>query len=161
MNLVSMTSVLFVVSSAPAWAISCAGQQRGAPRQDLNGDVRERLIGAWRLASLEEPGADGQLHRAECTGSLVFTRDGHMAVQVMYQRPQPDGSSVYASGGSEASFGTFDLDERARTFTFRVEGALVRSLIGKDLPRAFALSDNRLTVSSTKPTEHWRVVWER
>jgi hypothetical protein len=161
MNLVSMTSVLFVVSSVLAGAISCAGQQRGAPQQDLNGDVRARLAGAWRLASLEEPDAGGSLRRVECTGSLVFTRDGRMAVQVMYRSPQPEGSSAYAKSGYEASFGTFDVDERARTFTFHVEGALVRSLIGRELPRIFELSEDRLVVTSTNPAEHWRVIWER
>jgi hypothetical protein len=43
---------------------------------------------------------------------------------------------------------------------FHVEGALVRSLIGKDLPRSFESSGNQLIVKSTRPEEHWRVTWE-
>ena len=38
---------------------------------------RERFVGAWRLAWLEEPGADGKVHRADCTGLFVFTGDGY------------------------------------------------------------------------------------
>jgi len=38
---------------------------------------------------------------------------------------------------------------------------LVRSLIGKDLLRAFDISGKRMIVKSARPDEHWRVVWER
>ena len=48
---------------------------------------RERFVGAWRLAWLEEPGADGKVHRADCTGQFVFTSDGYASVQVMYRSP--------------------------------------------------------------------------
>ncbi|MBV8970478.1 MAG: lipocalin-like domain-containing protein [Verrucomicrobia bacterium] len=118
---------------------------------------------AWRLAWLEEEGADGNVHRADCTGLLDYTRDGHMSVQVMYRDPQAhqSGSAQYAQGGYEASFGSYEVDERAHTFTFHVEGALVRSLIGKDLTRVFELSGNRMTVKAANPTELWRVGWER
>jgi hypothetical protein len=137
--------------------------------QDRSRDdgIRGRLVGAWRLAWLEEQGADGKIHRADCTGLLVYTRDGHMSVQVMYRNPQANSQAPtsaapvqYAQGGYEASFGTYEIDERAHTFTFHVEGALVRSLIGKDLPRAFELSGKQLIVKSTHPDEHWRVAWE-
>ena len=66
----------------------------------------------------------------------------------------------YAQGGYEASFGRYQIDETTRTFTFHVEGAMVRSLIGKDLPRSFDFSGNQLVVKSTNPNEHWRVAWE-
>jgi hypothetical protein len=95
---------------------------------------------------------------------LVYSRDGHMSVQVMEQDPHaqaPSGPEQYSQGGYEASYGTYQVDERAHTFIFHVEGALVRTLIGKDLPRAYELSENQLIVKSTRSDEHWRVVWER
>ena len=137
--------------------------------------MRERFTGAWRLAWLEEQGPDGTIHRADCTGLLVFTRDGHMSVQVMYRNPQnnsqtksQDSSQIttnaapaqYAQGGYEASFGTYEIDERAHHFTYHVEGALVRTLIGKDLRRVFEFSGRQLMVKSSSPDEHWRVAWE-
>ncbi len=128
-----------------------------------NGSIQERFVGAWRLASLEQEGADGKIHKSDSTGLLVFTRDGHISVQVMDRNPQTQtaaGPELYSQGGYEASFGTYQIDESARTFTFHVEGALVRTLIGKDLPRAFEFSGKQLIVKSTRPDEHWRVVWE-
>jgi hypothetical protein len=133
--------------------------------QDRGGNegIRGRFVGAWRPAWLEGEGADGKIHRADSTGLLVFTRDGHMSVQVMERNPQaqtPAGPEQYSQGGYEASFGTYEIDESTHTFTFHVEGALVRSLIGKDLPRAFEFSGRQLLVKSTRPEEHWRVAWE-
>jgi Lipocalin-like domain len=125
--------------------------------------IRERFIGAWRLVSLEAPGPDGKIHRADSTGMFVFTRDGHASVQVMERNPQPQahaGPEQYSQGGYEATFGTYQVDENARTFTFHVEGALVRTLIGKDLPRSFEFSGKQLIVKSTRPEEHWKVTWE-
>ena len=134
-------------------------------RQDRAGDdgIRNRFVGAWRLAWLEEQGADGKIHRADCTGLFVFTRDGHTSVQVMYRNPQAGtqaGPVHYAQGGYEASFGTYQIDERARTFTYHVEGALVRTLIGKDFTRVYEFSGQQLIVKSPDPNEHWRVAWE-
>jgi len=135
----------------------------GSQERADNQGILDRLNGAWRLVWLEEPDADGKVHRADCTGLLVYTRDGHMSVQVMYRNPHTGGQAglvQYAQGGYEASFGTYQINENAHTFTFHVEGAMVRTLIGKDLPRVFELSGNQLIVKSTNPDEHWRVAWE-
>jgi len=139
----------------------------GQNRADSDG-FRDRFVGAWRLAWLEEEGADGKIHRPDCTGLLVYTRDGHISVQVMYRNPPANPLAAtkaapvqYSQGGYEASFGTYEIDESTHTFTFHVEGALVRTLVGKDLPRAFEFAGNQLIVMSTHPDEHWRVAWER
>lgn len=134
--------------------------------QDGTGDAnaRHKFIGAWRLAWLERSGADGKVHRVDCTGLFVFTPDGHASVQVMERNPQAQPASApqqYSAGGYEASWGVYRVDEGAHTFTFHIEGALVRSLIGKDLPRAYEFSGNQLIVKSTRSEEHWRVAWER
>jgi hypothetical protein len=86
-----------------------------------------------------------------------------MSVQVMERSPQPQahaGPEQYSQGGYEATFGTFEIDESAHTFTFHVEGALVRTLIGKDLPRSFEFSGKQLIVKSTSADEHWKITWE-
>ena len=126
--------------------------------------ARDRLVGPWRLIELDQPGPDGKLHRVPSSGMFVFTRDGHLSVQVMDRepnQPKPAGPQQYSQGGYEASYGSYTVDEQAHTFTFHIEGALVRSLIGKDLLRAFEISGNRMIVTSARPDEHWRVVWER
>jgi hypothetical protein len=126
--------------------------------------TRQRFIGACGLVSLEAWGPDGKIHKADSTGLFVFTRDGHASVQVMERNPLPQaasGSEQYSHGGYEASFGRYEVDENFHTFTFHVEGALVRNLIGKDLPRSFEFSGKQLIVKSTQPEEHWKVTWEQ
>ncbi len=141
--------------------LTALAQSRSDGR-DRSEDLRDRFVGAWRLVWLEEPGADGTVHKADCTGLLIYTRDGHMSVQVMYSNPQTGsqaGPVQYAQGGYEASFGRYDIVD-GHTFTFHVEGALVRTLIGKDLKRVYKFSGNQLIVHSPDPNEHWRVAWE-
>jgi hypothetical protein len=152
-----LIGVVFLFIGMTVMTLS-GSQDRGG-----NKSMQNRFVGAWRLAGLEGEGAEGKIHRADSTGLLVFTRDGHMSVQVMELNPQPQtsaGPEQYSQGGYEASFGTYEIDESTHTFTFHVEGALVRTLIGKDLPRAFEFSGKQLIVESTRPDEHWRVAWE-
>jgi Lipocalin-like domain len=154
-KLLSLGVVFFLISITTT---TLSSQGRGG-----SDGIQERFVGAWRLASLEQEGADGKLHKADSTGLLVFTRDHHMSVQVMERNPQaqtPAGPERYSQGGYEASFGTYEIDERVHSFTYHVEGALVRTLIGKDLTRAFEFSGKQLIVKSSSPDEHWRVAWE-
>jgi hypothetical protein len=144
--------LFFATASIPMLAQLSGAHQSGG--QKLDG----RFVGAWRLVSLEQPGTDGKLQKADCTGMFVFSANGQVSVQVMYRNQT--GSNDYAKGGYEASFGRYKIDD-SRTFTFHVDGALVRTLIGKDLKRAYELSGNQLIVKSADPSEHWRVVWER
>ena len=145
-------------------AMTLSGSQRrhGEDRCGNEG-IRDRFVGAWRLVSLEAPGPDGKIHQADSTGLFVFTSDGHLSVQVMDRNPparDPAGPGQYSQGGYEATFGTYQVDESTHTFIFHVEGALVRSLIGKDLPRSFEFSGKQLIVKPTRPEERWRVAWE-
>src|SRR4051794_30364402 len=121
----------------------CAVSLTVTPVRSERPDVLHEFAGAWRLAWLEQPGADGKPHRVDCTGLLVYTRDGHMSVQVMDREahaPNLAAPQQYSQGGYEASWGTYKVDARSHTFTFHVEGALVRTLVGKDLPRVYEFS---------------------
>jgi hypothetical protein len=132
-------------------------------RSETNQRAADPIVGAYRLVSLEG-GSNGTLHRADCTGSLVLTREGRMSVQVMYRGQQPSTGAApvqYAQGGYEASFGGFVVDEPGHRFTYHVDGALVRALVGKDMKRLYELSGNRLVVMPPTADENWRVTWER
>jgi hypothetical protein len=122
-------------------------------------DARTRFVGAWRLVSLEHTGPDGKVEKPDCTGQFVFTADGHAAVQVMYRTERA--GDQYAQGGYEATFGRYAVDDTVRTFTFHVDGALVRTLIGQDLRRTYMFAGNQLIVQPSNGNEGWRVVWAR
>ena len=123
--------------------------------------AREKLIGAWRLMSMEEPGADGKLkHITNRQGMLIYTHDGHMSVQLMFPKSESDVSNDYVHDGYEASFGSYDVNEGAHTVTHHVEGSVTRGIVGKDLPRMFEFAGRQMIIKSNRPEEHWSVTWE-
>ncbi len=148
--------VMPVVLAALSFGGSISGAEQGA-------SVREKLVGAWRLASFTNQGPDGKTIKEDRTGILIYSRDGHMAVEIM----APPGAAGevgpvnYEAGGYEAYFGTYSIDEAAHAVTHHVEGALVRSLIHKDLTRIYRFSGRQLILKSSRADEHWEIVWER
>jgi Lipocalin-like domain len=123
--------------------------------------AKRKLIGAWRLVSLEDQGADGKVNRVtDRKGILIYTRDGHMSVQLMLPESESATSDDYVKNGYEASFGSYEVDEAAHTVTHHVQGSVTRGLVGKDLSRTFQFSDGHLIIKSVRPDEHWSATWE-
>lgn len=125
---------------------------------------RQRLIGAWHLVRIESPGPDGKpVAIPQPIGMLIYTRDGHVSVQLMYPRSASALSNVYVQNGYEASFGSYDVDEAAHTLTHHIQGSVTGDLlVGKDLLRVYQFTeDGSLIIKSARPDEHWFVVWER
>jgi hypothetical protein len=123
---------------------------------------RERLIGAWHLTSMSGP--DGKpMTSGVPTGMLIYTRDGHMSVQLMYPKSAAALSNEYVQNGYEASFGSYDVNDATHTVTHHVRGSNTGDrLVGKDLPRVYRFTpDGRLLIRSARPDEHWSVTWER
>jgi len=124
---------------------------------------RERLIGAWHLVRIESPDADGKaIDSIQPKGMLIYTRDGHMSVQLMYPKSAHALSNEYVLNGYEASFGSYDVDETTHTLTHHLQGSITGDrLVGKNLPRAYQFSaDGHLIIRSVRPDEHWSVMWE-
>jgi Lipocalin-like domain len=128
-----------------------------SPAQSPGSD-KQKLIGAWHLVSMGEGTQSNPA--TEIKGTLIYTRDGHMSVQLMYPPSQAALSNDYVLNGYEASFGSYDVNEATHTVTHHVQGSVTRGLVGKDLPRIYQLSGNRLIIRSANPDEHWSVIWE-
>ncbi len=141
-------------------AIAVFAHAQSANKQ--TGD-RERLIGAWHLVSISAPGPDGKtMVVSQPIGMLIYTRDGHMSVQLMYPESAGAQSNQYERQGFEASFGSYDVNEVTHTLTHHVQGSVTRDLlVGKDLPRIYKFTDDgHLIIRSVRPDEHWTVTWE-
>jgi Lipocalin-like domain len=140
--------------------VLCAGAQ--TPSNQAGHSDRERLQGAWRLVKIESPGTDGRTPPGpQPTGMLIYTKDGHMSVQLMY--PGKAISNEYVEQGYEASFGSYDIDESRHLVTHHVQGSVTRDrLVGKDLPRRFEFTrDGHLLIRSAQAEERWSVTWEK
>ena len=124
---------------------------------------RNALIGAWHLVRIDTAGPDrNAVPTTQPVGMLIYTRDGHMSVQLMYPKSANSPDNEYVLGGYEASFGSYDVDEAKHIVTHHVHGSITRDLlVGKDLPRVYQLTeDGHLIIRSANPQEHWSVTWE-
>ena len=153
---------LLCFTLAAVASLSGLSHAQSVDRKDAGpGSARENLVGAWRLAWMEEPGPDGKLTRITGRkGMLLYTRDGHMSVQLMYPESESALSNEYVQSGYEASFGSYEVNEESHTVTHHVDGPITRALVGKDLPRVYRFSDGHLIIQSARPDEHWSVTWE-
>ena len=147
-------------------AVTTASRPYASPRNEASTtSAADSLRGAWHLVALDEPGANGATrHVVDAKGSLIYTADGRMSVQVMYATPvsaSPANPVQYAEAGYEGSFGRYDVDAARHIVTHHVEGANVRTLVGRDLPRFYRFEKGRLIIRSTRASEHWSVNWER
>lgn len=141
--------------------INAFSQTRSA-QKNVPASDRERLVGAWRLVSIAAPGPDGKtMSVSHPAGMLIYTRDGHMSVQLMYPKSAEALSNEYVFKGYEASFGSYDVNEATHTITHHVQGSITRDLlVGKNLPRAYQITAHgELVIKSARPDEHWSVTW--
>jgi Lipocalin-like domain len=154
MKTIQIAIVAAVVTSALAQNHPAPGSDP-IPRSD-----KARFIGAWHLASITGP--DGKPVSTAPIGMLIYTRDGHMSVQLMYPKTENALSNQYVQAGYEASFGSYDVDEARHMVTHHVQGSITRDLlIGKDLPRIYQFTtDGDLIIRSARSEEHWAVTWE-
>ena len=135
----------------------------GTPQSTGHRPDRERLIGAWHLVRIDSPGPDGKPGNGpQPAGMLIYSRDGHMSVQLMYPKAAGALSNEYVKDGYEASFGSYDVNEAAHTLTHHVRGSNTGdALVGRDLPRAYEFTaEGRLLMKPVSAQEHWSVLWE-
>jgi hypothetical protein len=142
-------------------AVCAVSQTHSAEKDQTPSSDREKFIGAWHLVSISGP--DGRPVTTDVpVGMLIYTRDGHMSVQLMYPKSAGALSNEYVEKGYEASFGRYDISKATHTVTHHVQGSNTRDLlVGRDLPRVYQFStDGHLVIKSARPDEHWSVTWE-
>jgi len=146
-----------------ALACGCVAQTQIVSKPRAKHDsAKERFVGAWRLVRIETPGVGGTAGMPQPEGMLIYTRDGHMSVQLMYPAAAKAPDNEYVRNGYEASFGSYDINEPAHTLTHHVQGSITReALVGKDLPRRYQFTkDGHLIIRSANANETWSVTWE-
>lgn len=118
-----------------------------------------RFNGTWNLVSAEYRYADGRVVEylgAHPLGALMYAASGAMSVQLM-RRDRPAFAASDRLGGTldeikaafegyHAYFGTFSVDEHARTVTHHIAGCSFPNWVGVDQPRFFDLEGDRLTL---------------
>ena len=118
-----------------------------------------KLVGTWKLISVEERDADGKIvvpldFGPEPIGLLMYDATGHMSAQAMRRgRPRMDSEDVHratpeqakaAFTGYAAYFGTYEVNEREGLVIHHVEGSLLPNWEGGDQRRRFTLTGDKL-----------------
>ena len=136
--------------------------------------MRERLLGAWRLASWDWRDEAGKVDSPlgdDAVGQLIYDGSGSVSAQLM--RPsQPrfaDDDWRRANTAERAAawlgyfcyFGTYTVDEASGTVTHHVEGSWFPNLVGTDQLRHFTLAENRLSLTAETAWGRVTLVWEK
>ncbi len=169
--------LLCLLAVGSSVVISASGQTKA------EGPVRERLLGAWRLVSLETIRPNGEViypyYGKHPEGLIVYDRSGWMSVQIVSD-PQPAvptassreaflaaaaAEKVAAIDGYYAYWGTWTLDATKSTVTHHIKQSLYPAERGEEGVRHFVLDGDHLTLTAKTHEmgeDHERkLVWER
>lgn len=125
----------------------------------------QRLIGSWRHLGSTVNGQPRPGQGARPQGIIIYDAHGHMACQVAPDREigkagdRPTGAEAIAAlDGHIAYFGTYSVDEKARTVTHHRQGSVQPGDKG-DLVRGYEFAGERLILRPAGTNAE--VVWER
>jgi hypothetical protein len=140
---------------------------------------KNQLAGTWRLVSCVRTHADGSTSfpwGENPVGQIIYMSNKRMSAQIM----RPGRSSTVPPGvdygsskatdqeireavsGYVSYFGTYSVDEEARTVSHTLEGALVPGWVGTTLLRAFLIdASGQLILTREIPGEKDVLLWRR
>jgi hypothetical protein len=141
-------------------------------------DIRERIVGTWKLVSMEETMKDGTTRPisgfgAHAQGFLMYQRDGYMCAQLINpDRPKwsdpahPTVEEKLAVG--EATFaycGKYEVDVKQAQIIHLPEVATDPGYIGSRQIRPYRFEGTRLILSDVEKSDpsvaRWTIIWEK
>src|SRR5262245_51908949 len=174
------TAVVAVAVTSVLWTSERAAGQAAQPGE------RRNLTGIWELVSLQDIRPNGEVldwMGKKPSGTLVYSPDGRMSLQIMRDPPPVSGSMWSgngrvllpgasangirdALGGYYAYFGTWEIDERAHAVTHHVRASLRSGEVGAHYVRPYELSREQLVLRypmNAADGEQWTrvLVWRR
>lgn len=148
------------------WFVAALGFGFSPPAE--NGEDAKRFVGTWKLVSIEAAESSA-LREGHPIGLIYYDAAGNMAVQIMPDRDRPkwkQGESPTPEQAKEAItgyvayFGTYTVDEKARTVSHHRKGTINAGGVGVDLVRRYELTGDRLILTPVDtPSTH--LTWER
>jgi len=110
-------SLFALVGLAISFALPIFAQQQKS--------LKELIVGTWLLESVYDKTQDGEKHNPwgdGVKGQAIFTSDGHFSWQMMSaNRPKADTSPREPVGQVVAEWGTYTVDDAAKTYTVHIE----------------------------------------
>jgi hypothetical protein len=141
--------------------------------------VKEQLIGTWQLVSVDNIYPDSSRVRPygiNPQGLLIFDAKGNYALQILKKErlkvisgdknkctPEENAALVQ---GSNAHFGTYEVDESNKTITFKIEHASFPNWENTTQKRTYFYAENQIKYVVTNTTQGGKsviaeVVWKK
>ncbi len=156
----------------------CVSMVSAEPQQD---DVANKLIGAWRLVSVEGNSPARHVAYDRPTGLIMYDRSGWMSVQIAVKGDRKPFANGMGSGTPEEKaaafdsyfsyYGTFTVDLKAQTITHHIKDYSYPGQSGLNNVRWFEFQGNdRLVLIPTedgkggmidRKSATYKLVWER
>lgn len=132
----------------------------------------DEFVGTWLLVHIQERNESGDWVIQDSTvgsyGYINYSADGYMS----FQSERPGGPDFTNNGILDftieelrvllmnygAYFGTYEIDEQAKTVTHNIIGNVIRSRAGTSTSRAYTFNGSQLTLTTR---EVLRYVWRR
>jgi hypothetical protein len=155
----------------PASAFAFVAMTAPAPAQSA-----KDLQGAWNLVSLsvDQNGKKLEPYGSNPKGMQVFEANGRFSIILMrsdlpkFASPNRERATAEESQkvvhGSLAYFGSYTVDESAKTMSFHIDAATFPNWTGQQQPRTYSLSGDTLTITNPAPSVGAgtaTVVWKR
>lgn len=132
----------------------------------------DEFIGTWLLVHIQERNESGDWVIADSTvgsyGYINYSANGYMS----FQSERPGGPDFTNNGILDftieelrdlltsygAYFGTYTIDEQAKTVTHNIIGNIIRSRVGASTSRTYTFNESQLTLTIS---ERLRYVWRK
>ena len=139
-------------------------------------DIRDRIVGTWKLVSTEETMNDGSTRPfagfgPRAHGFLMYQSDGYMcAVLVNPDRPKPAEAATIeekaaAADGAFAYAGRYEIDVQQKQIIHLPEVATDAEFVGSRQIRPYVFESDRLIFSDVEKegstVSRWKIVWEK
>jgi hypothetical protein len=126
---------------------------------------KQRLLGSWRHIGSFMDGKPRPGSGANPKGIIIYDPHGHMACQVSPDREVKKAGSIATAEEAKAAldgyiayFGTYSVDDKARTVTHHRQGSVQPGDKG-DVVRGYEFSGDRLILRPVGTATE--VIWER
>jgi len=141
-------------------------------------EIRDRIVGTWKLAFTEETMKDGTTRPipsfgAHGKGFLMYQPDGYMCADLVNpDRPKwadpvhitPE-EKVAAADGTFAYCGGYEIDVKQKRIVHLPEVATDPGYVGSRQIRPYRFEGSRLILSDVEKDDpsvaRWKIVWEK
>jgi hypothetical protein len=146
-------------------------------------EIRDRIVGTWRLVSTEETMQDGTTRPfsafgPHAKGFLMYQRDGYMCAVLTNPdfhkaadraattpaRPTPE-EELAAAHGSFSYCGRYEIDAKQQQIVHLPEVASQPGYVGSQQIRPYRFEGDQLILSDVEKDDpavaRWKIVWQK